>query len=93
MPTSPNEKWPPHHPIPWGKHKGKKLKELPPEYLQWLYGQPWIKDWPGLYNYLRSNAVVIEARMKDEEAKNHKLGAKMRDMETFDDYLHENQGL
>jgi len=29
--------------MPFGKHKGKKLSEIPVEYMDWLIGQDWLK--------------------------------------------------
>lgn len=67
--------------MPWGKHKGQKLSECPPSYLLWLYEQPWIKDWPGLYAYLKKNEDLLiseknEGRNDDDED----------DLRSFDDY-------
>jgi hypothetical protein len=53
-------------PMPWGKHKGKPLKELPADYLLWLYEQPWIKDWPALYGYLKKNEDLLMAEKQQE---------------------------
>lgn len=54
--------------LPWGKHQGVKLSEVPPTYLLWLYEQPWIREWPGLYSYLkRHEDVFIQERNESEE--------------------------
>ncbi len=29
--------------MPWGKHKGKSLYDVPVEYLDWLMGQDWMR--------------------------------------------------
>jgi len=55
--------------MPWGKHKGMKMSEIPPGYLLWLYEQPWIKDWPGLHAYLKKNEDLLMAeRNEDDES-------------------------
>ena len=41
--------------MPWGAHEGKLLKDVPGNYLRWLFDQPWIREWPGLHTYLRRN--------------------------------------
>ena len=36
--------------MPWGKHKGVSLNEIPTSYLYWLRGQVWFRDeHEGLY--------------------------------------------
>lgn len=63
----------------WGPHKGARLGDVPPDYLLWLYEQPWIKDWPGLYAYLKENEATIVEQRKDRDAQ---LG----DIDSYDDY-------
>ncbi len=31
--------------MPFGVHRGKPLRELPDEYVDWLVVQPWVQDW------------------------------------------------
>jgi uncharacterized protein (DUF3820 family) len=31
--------------MPFGKHKGKELTEIPKGYLRWLRRQDWVGDW------------------------------------------------
>lgn len=39
--------------MPFGKHIGKPLEEVPLKYLDWLIGQTWFKiDMPVSYNYV-----------------------------------------
>jgi len=38
--------------FPFGKHEGKPLKDVPDDYLEWLYNQKWSKEWLGVYNYI-----------------------------------------
>lgn len=76
----PEAMWTDEKVMPWGKHKGQKLKELPASYLLWLYEQPWIKDWHGLYLYLKKHEdqLMLERQQDDDD----------RDGEftSFDDY-------
>lgn len=57
--------------MPFGKHNGTKLKDVPASYLLWLFEQPWIKDWPGLYAYLKKNEDLLmsekRASSKDDD--------------------------
>jgi len=34
------------YPMPFGKHKGMPIGEVPADYLDWLIGQTWIGQWP-----------------------------------------------
>lgn len=71
--------------MPWGPHKGKLMRDVPPDHLIWLTEQRWIKDWPGLRSYLASSPVV--ARIEKRRAE-RKQDATMPDAyRTFDDYL------
>ena len=46
--------------IPFGKFKGRYLRDLPDWYLVWLYGQEWCKkDYPGLFDYVVRNADLL----------------------------------
>jgi len=54
--------------MPWGKHKGTPLSDVPGSYLAWLIEQPWIKDWPGLHSYLKSiEDDLIAERAEDDD--------------------------
>lgn len=53
-------------PIPFGKHKGKKLKDVPADYLLWFADHPTLpKGYPGLALYVRRVREVLEAEAKD----------------------------
>ncbi len=54
------EPWTDGTKMPWGKHKGTQLEEVPADYLLWLSEQKWIASWPGLLAYLRKNMDIIE---------------------------------
>lgn len=68
--------------MPWGKHKGTKIGELPASYLLWLYEQTWIRDWPGLHLYLKAHENQLMAEKRDSEEKNE--GGD--DLTSFEDY-------
>lgn len=54
--------------MPWGAHKGKKLKDLDASYLLWLLEQRWIRDWPGLHAYLKKNEdLLLEEKREGKE--------------------------
>ena len=57
--------------ITFGVHKGKKLKDIPIGYLQWLDAQDWVEKFnPGVYAYIQTDLVQEEiweyAEYKDE---------------------------
>lgn len=53
-------------PMPFGKWKGRPMKTVPAEYLDWLRGQPWIEDWPQVLEYLQKNKSVIDQELADK---------------------------
>lgn len=46
--------------MPFGKHKGELLSDVPASYLIWLSEQDWISDWPRLKNYIWNCQTDIE---------------------------------
>ncbi len=48
--------------MPWGEHQGTPMESVPPDYLLFLFRQPWIRDWPDLHIYLVENqdALLLE---------------------------------
>ena len=54
-------------PMPFGKHEGVKMRDVPASYLDWLRGQPWIKSWPAVHAYIRRNEDVIDEELEDED--------------------------
>ncbi len=67
--------------IPWGKHKGERLTNVPGEYLLWYYEQPWAKDWPGLYAYVKEIHDALQENVDDG------MGHSVGEMESWDDYM------
>lgn len=45
--------------MPFGKHKGKKMCNVDPEYLLYVYDMPWIKKWPDVEQYIDENFEVL----------------------------------
>jgi len=47
--------------MPFGKHKGEKLDDVPAEYLLWLWEQEWTKTkWRSLFAYLEDCKEALE---------------------------------
>lgn len=68
--------------MPWGKHKGKQLKEIPAAYLLYLYEQTWIKDWPGLHAYLKKNEdLLMKEKVENDDRRYDEEG-----FQSYDDY-------
>lgn len=54
--------------MPFGKHKGKKMRDVPAEYLDWLRDQAFVRySWPKVYGYIRNNANVIDSELDEGE--------------------------
>lgn len=51
--------------IPFGKHKGQKIGEVPASYLDWLSGQEWIGDWHEVDKYIRENREEIDKELEE----------------------------
>jgi hypothetical protein len=63
----------------FGIHKGKRMTNVPGEYLLWLYEQPWAPDWPGLYAYLKTILPALQETIEETYSEG--------DMTTWDDYM------
>ncbi len=50
--------------MPFGKHKDKKLADVPDEYLLWLYDN--AKSWGQLKIYLRENIDAIRQNVNSK---------------------------
>lgn len=53
--------------MPWGKHKGEKLEDIPATYFLWLQAQSWIPDWPGLHGYIERNLDAFKLEVGEEK--------------------------
>lgn len=53
--------------MPFGKHDGEKLGDVPASYLLWLGDQPWVeRSWPDLFGYILGNFERLEKEAKRE---------------------------
>lgn len=55
--------------FPFGTHKGKRMKEVPAAYLDWLEGQDWSKKWPDILAYIEENRSAINQELQESEDK------------------------
>lgn len=56
--------------MPFGKHKGKKLGDVPASYLLWLYDQEgFVTKNPDLSGYIAKNMKHLEKETEDNEDK------------------------
>jgi Putative quorum-sensing-regulated virulence factor len=52
--------------MPFGKHKGEKLGDVPASYLLWLADQPDVKrKYPELYAYIDEGRVHLEKETRE----------------------------
>lgn len=57
--------------FPFGKHKGKKIANVPASYLLWLFDQPdfrksTLPENKKIYYYIQENQSLLEKESKDE---------------------------
>jgi hypothetical protein len=55
-----NKVWDEDTRMPWGKHKGERLGDIPDKYFRWLSEQDWIDKWEGLSNYIDDLDLIEE---------------------------------
>jgi hypothetical protein len=67
MVAIPRGEWTDETVMPWGKHKGTKLEDIPAGYFLWLMEQPWLPDWPGLNTYIKKNADALYQQAEEED--------------------------
>ena len=54
--------------MPFGKHRGYLLKDVPADYLLWVYEQAWCaSEWVGLYLYIRRHEDQLMSEKADED--------------------------
>jgi len=51
--------------MPWGKHRGKAMEDIPASYLLWLYNQTTKSD-NDVMHYIRENLDVLEKEVKEK---------------------------
>lgn len=54
-----------HSIMPFGKHKGKSLINVPADYLLWFIDQDWSDAWPELVKYIKDNMPAILSEVKE----------------------------
>ncbi len=52
--------------MPFGKHKGLKLEDVPAKYLLWLYDQDWMTKFEDIMDYIAGNYESLEAEVGDD---------------------------
>ena len=50
-------------PMPFGLHRGTKMKDVPAAYLDFIDGQLWIDQWPQVKGYIKANRKAIDAEL------------------------------
>lgn len=55
--------------MPFGKHKGQDLDDVPASYLLWFYEQDWAMQYPEVLKYVKKNiqAIKEDALYQEEE--------------------------
>lgn len=55
-------------PMPFGEHKGKKMEDVPAQYLDWLRGQQWLYKYPQVKAYIEDplTAKSIDYELKEK---------------------------
>lgn len=46
--------------MPFGKHKGERLDDVPANYLEWLADQDWLSKWPKVQEYIEKESLAIK---------------------------------
>ncbi len=56
--------------MPFGKHRGEKLGNVPAGYLMWLWDNNIVsvKNWNRVYWYIKENLDAIKAELKNKES-------------------------
>lgn len=71
--------------MPWGEHglpmKKTRMADVPASYLLKLYRQPWVREYPDLFDYLRENQDRI---LRDSEGSEPEP---MGEFTSFEDYM------
>ncbi len=81
MPKKPRKKVTDDSLMEWGEHKNKRMQDVPPDYLLWLFRQDWIRQWPDMHDYLVANQDAILSEAEDEEPERE------GEFTSFDDYM------
>lgn len=57
--------------MPFGKYKGFKMANVPPDYLLYILDQDWVKD-GGLKDYITKNKSTLEQEVKLNKKMNNR---------------------
>jgi len=60
--------------MPFGKHKGKKMCNVDPEYLLHVFDQPWLSKWPRVEYYIDQNFDVLLQEQTEQRRKKKPYG-------------------
>lgn len=61
--------------MPFGRHHGKRLDQVPASYLLWCLDQEWCaREWPPLIEYIKKNMKALELEVKEQESNNQDRG-------------------
>lgn len=52
-------------PMPFGKHKGNPMQEVPASYLHWLWGEKKNDNQCPVIDYIRRNLSALKQEHKD----------------------------
>ncbi len=53
--------------MPFGRHKGLSMQEVPADYLDHIIGQPWISKWPDVERYIEDNRKAIDMELEEAD--------------------------
>ena len=56
--------------MPFGRHNGKKIANVPAEDLMWMYEQDWLeKKWPNIHKYIEDSMDAIKHEIRQNKLK------------------------
>jgi hypothetical protein len=53
--------------MPFGAHKGKRMREVPASYLIWIADQHWISKYPSVLKYINTNRDALEEEIASDD--------------------------
>ncbi len=54
--------------MPFGEHRGKPMVSVPSSYLDYILGQPWLRNgWPAVYAYIIRSRNAIDQDLERNE--------------------------
>lgn len=53
--------------MPFGKHKGEAIGDVPAQYLLWFFEQPWSTKYRAVYGYIYENKKYLEKEAEIEK--------------------------